>query len=256
MFRARKKDPDPPAPGDEGGEELLVIVDRAVNPYIVLFHDPASYRAEQLRALRNQLMAMNPDGESKTLVVTSAIKGEGKTVTAINLAMAFAELERHNVLLVDGDLRAPSVERMLNLNPHPGLADVLLERVPLLRAIRRTGIRGLSVLGAGSRLAGPSELLTSPRIYDMFARLKEEYQYVIIDTPPVLPATDASVIAAQADGTLVTVRLEHSLKNMTKDAIRNLQDLGANLLGVFVTEVRGADPDKDPRFAYRSEEEL
>ena len=234
---------------------MLVIVDRAINPYLVMFHDPASYRAEQFRGLRNQLMAMNPDGSAKTLVVTSAIKGEGKTVTAINLALALAELERHSVLLIDGDLRAPSVESYLNLNPHAGYGDVLLERVPLSQAVRNSGIRNLSVLGAGTRLAGPSELLTAPRVDNVFARLKEEFQYVVVDTPPVLPATDAAVMAAQADGTLMTVRLEHSPKNMTKDALRNLQDLGANVLGVFVTEVRGTDPDRDPRLSYQRQEE-
>ncbi|MBK8974490.1 MAG: CpsD/CapB family tyrosine-protein kinase [Planctomycetes bacterium] len=249
--------PKQETPSDETiGDDLLVIVDRSVNPYLVVFHDPTSFRAEQIRALRNQLVAMNPDGSAKTLVVTSAIKGEGKSITTINLALAFAELERHSVLLVDADLRGPSVEDYLNLNPRPGLSDVLLDRVRLSDAIRHAGVRNLDVLGAGTRLTSPSEILTTTRFQDLFARLKEDYRYVIIDTPPVLSATDASVIAARADGTLLTVRLEHSPKALTKQAIRNLQDLGANVLGVFVTEVRGTDPDNDPRFAYRTAEEL
>jgi len=232
-------------------DDALVVVDRAVDPYLVVFHDPAGFRAEQFRGLRNQLVAMNPDGESKTLVVTSAVKGEGKTVTAINLALAFAELERHAVCLVDADLREPSVEQYLHLNSGPGLSDVLMERVPLRSAIRESGVRNLSVLGAGTRLAAPSELLSTPRIDGVMGLLKEQFRYVVIDTPPVLPATDASVLAARADGVLMTVRLEYSTKSHTKDAIRNMQDLGANVLGVFVTEVRGSDPDNDPRFAYR-----
>src|SRR5690606_31405395 len=202
------------------------------------------------------LIAMNPDGSAKSLVVTSAIKGEGKTITAINLALVFAELERHSVVLVDADLRTPRVEDYLNLNRRPGLGEVLLERVALRDAVCDTGIRNLSVLGAGTRLAVPSEVLSSSRVDDLFARLKEDYRYIIVDTPPVLPVTDASVVSARADGTLLTVRLEHSPKAMTKDAIRTLQDLGANVLGVFVTEVRGTDPDTDPRFAYRRIEEF
>ena len=236
-------------------EELLVIVDRAVNPYLVMFHDPSSYRAEQVRSVRNKLIAMNPDGEAKTLVVTSAIKGEGKSVVAINLALAFAELERQSVLLVDADLRNPSVEDYLHLNPHPGFGDVLLERVSIRDAIRSSGVRNLSVIGAGTRLAAPSELLTTSRIDAIMSRLKEDYRYVIFDTPPVLPATDASVLAARADGTMMAVRLERSTRAMSRDAIRNLQDLGANVLGAFVTEVRGKDPDADPRFSYRDDEE-
>lgn len=255
MTRFRSKDDEQPLESVPPPEDMLVVVDRVVDPYVVAFHDPTSYRAEQFRGLRNQLMALNPDGAAKTLVITSAIKGEGKTITAVNLALTFAELGRQPVILVDADLRDPSVEYALGLDRGLGLADVLLERVSLDTAIRQTGMRDLHVLGAGSALATPSEILTSPRIDALFARLKERYSYVLIDTPPVLPATDASVIAARADGTLLTVRLEYSSKSHTKEAIRGLKDLGANVLGVFVTEVRGADPDSDPRFSYRSRRE-
>ena len=107
MFR-RKKPTE--AEGPELGDDVVVVVDQSVNPYLVLFHDPAGFRAEQVRGLRNRLVAMNPDGEPKTLVVTSAVRGEGKTVSALNLAMAFAELERHEVVIVDADLRRPRTE--------------------------------------------------------------------------------------------------------------------------------------------------
>ncbi|MEM7198952.1 MAG: CpsD/CapB family tyrosine-protein kinase [Planctomycetota bacterium] len=252
VFRSRK--PDDEQVEVQVSEDMLLVVDRAVHPFVVMVHDPAGFRAEQFRSLRNKLEAMNPDGASKSLVITSAIRNEGKTITAINLALAFAELERMPALLVDGDLRAPSVENHLNLNPEAGLSDVLLGRVGLERAIRESGLRNLSIMGAGTRLTGPSELITAPRIEELFARLKERFQYVIVDTPPALPATDASVMAARADGSLVVVRLEHSSKSLTREAIKNLSDLGANVLGTFVTEVRGLNPDVDPRFA--SEEDF
>jgi capsular exopolysaccharide synthesis family protein len=230
-------------------DEVVVLVDRAIDPYLVMFHEPSGYRAEQFRGLRNKLIAMNPDGESKTLVVTSAMKWEGKTITAVNLALAFTELERTPVLLVDADLRSPQIERSLNLNPAPGLADVLVERIPLEAALRDVRMRGLTLLGPGTRLAGPSELLTSGRIEELFRALKQRFRYVIIDTPPVLAATDASVIAGKADGALLTVRLERSTRHLSRQAIKTLQELGGNVLGVFVTEVRGSDPDVDPRYA-------
>lgn len=255
MFRSRK------ARGQEGGEsqplheDMVVIVDRAVNPYLVLFHDPSSFRAEQLRSLRNRLVAMNPDGSSRSLVITSAVRSEGKTITAINLAIAFSELERHQVLLVDGDMRTPAVENYLNLNPAPGLADLLLGSAGLDDVIRSAGIRNLSVLGAGQPVAGPSEILSAPRIDQLFARLKERFEYVIVDTPPALPATDAGVMAGRADGTLLVLRLEHSTRGHTRDALRTLQDLGANVMGCFVTQERTLNPDADRRFSYgRSEE--
>jgi receptor protein-tyrosine kinase len=254
-FRSRKTKPEgEPSPGL--GEDMVVIVDRAVNPYLVLFHDPAGFRAEQVRGLRNRLQAMNPDGDAKTLVVTSAARADGRTTTAINLAMALAELERHEVVLVDADLRHPGIERLLNLPPAPGLSDVLLGRVPLERALRPAGFRRLMLLGGGTKVQNPAEVLSGSRIDEIYARLKERFQYVVVDTPPALASTDAGMLAARADGTLIVLRLEHTTRGHAKDAFRNLQDLGANVLGSFVIEVRGADPEADRRLGYHDGEDL
>ena len=247
MFRRNK--PNEPSVQDLG-DDLVVVVDESVNPYLVLFHEPAGFRAEQVRGLRNRLVAMNPDGEPKTLVVTSAVRGEGKTVSALNLAMAFAELERQEVVLVDADLRRPSCERYLNLNQAPGLSDVLLGHESVDRLLRPAGYRDLMMLGAGTRVENPAEVFSSSRLDQLLQRLKERFQYVVIDTPPVLPSTDAGVLSAAADGTLLVVRLEHSLKKQSRDAWQVLSDMGGNVLGTFVNEVRGQDPDSDRRLAY------
>ena len=255
-FRSRKSKPEEGAePPPALAEDLVVIVDRAVNPYLVLFHDPTGFRAEQVRALRNRLQAMNPDGEAKTLVVTSAARADGRTTTAINLAMALAELERHEVVLVDADLRHPGVERYLNLPPGPGLADVLQGRVTLDKALRPAGFRRLMLLGASGKAGNPAEVLAGTRIDEIYARLKERFQYVVVDTPPALASTDAGMLAARADGTLLVLRLEHTTKGHVKDAVRNLQDLCANVLGSFVIEVRGADPEADKRLGYHDGED-
>lgn len=252
MFRSKKPTANEPSlvPAETGLDDMIVVVDRAVNPYLVLFHDPAGFRAEQVRALRNRLVAMNPDGEPKTLVVTSAVRGEGKTVAAINLAMALAELERQQVVLVDADLRRPSCARYLNLNADLGLSDVLMGRVGVEKALRQAGHRNLMLLGSGTRVDNPAEVLGASRLDELFRRLKEQFQYVVIDTPPVLPSTDAGVLASRADGALLIVRLETSLKQQSREALRVLQDMGGNVLGTFVTEVRGQDPESDRRLAY------
>ncbi|MAD34107.1 MAG: hypothetical protein CMJ88_10145 [Planctomycetes bacterium] len=231
-------------------DDFVVVVDESVNPYLVLFHEPAGFRAEQLRGLRNRLVAMNPDGEPKTLVVTSAVRGEGKTVSALNLAMAFAELERQEVVVVDADLRRPSCERYLNLNQRAGLTDVLLGHETVDKALRPAGYRDLVMLGAGTRVENPAEVFSSSRLDQLLHRLKERFHYVVVDTPPVLSSTDAGVLSAAADGTLLVVRLEHSLKKQSRDAWQVLSDTGGNVLGTFVTEVRGQDPDSDRRLAY------
>ncbi|MCB9879732.1 MAG: CpsD/CapB family tyrosine-protein kinase [Planctomycetes bacterium] len=251
MFRRKKPAADQQP--EDLDQDVVVVVDQSVNPYLVMFHEPAGFRAEQVRAVRNRLVAMNPDGEPKTLVVTSAVRGEGKSVSALNLAMAFAELERQRVVIVDADLRRPSCERYLNLNAEPGLSDVLMGRAPVDRLLRPAGYRQLMLLGAGTRVDNPAEVLSSSRLDQLLQRLKETFQYVVIDTPPVLPSTDAGVLAAAADGTLLVVRLERSLKKQSRDATRVLQDMGANLMGTYVTEVRGQDPESDRRLAYEAE---
>jgi succinoglycan biosynthesis transport protein ExoP len=252
MFRSRKD--KIAAAASVLRDDMVVIVDRAVNPYLVLFHEPASYRAEQIRALRNRLVALNPDGEPKTLVVASARREEGKSITALNLAMAMAELERHRVVIVDADLRRPQIESYMNMNPDLGLSDLLMGNASLDRVLRPAGYRDLMVLGAGSRVENPAEVLGTSRLDELFSRLKERFQYVIIDTPPVLPCTDAGVLAARADGTLFVLRLEKTLKGQAKTALRNLQDLGANVLGTFVSELRGQDPESDPGLGYEGAE--
>jgi capsular exopolysaccharide synthesis family protein len=259
MFRLDEDQPEkpdqskqtaPPAdaaahlPSGIAEDDAVVLVETSLSPYLVLFHEPTGYRAEQIRGLRNKLIAMNPDGSSKTLVVTSAQAGEGKTTTAINLAMAFAERERTPVILVDADMRSPSVESHLQVNLEAGLSEALLGSAPLEQVIRPSGVYNLDVLGAGGRLAVPSEILTSHRIEELFNRLKERYQYVIVDTPAIKPVTDGTVLSACADGTLLVVRLLHTSKSQSKDTIRTLGELGANLLGTFVTAVRGDDVQK------------
>ncbi|MCA8956427.1 MAG: CpsD/CapB family tyrosine-protein kinase [Planctomycetes bacterium] len=241
MFRPEKQKSDEPRPGAVSfdTEDSVVIVEQTVSPFLVLFHEPNGFRAEQIRGLRNKLIAMNPDDSAKTLVVTSANEQEGKTTTAINLAMAFAERDRTPVVLVDADMRKPAVESQLQLNRGIGLSEVLLGSATLEQAIRPAGVRNLDVLGAGARLAVPSEILTTHKIEELYHRLKERYQYVIVDTPAVKPVTDATVLSACADGTLFVTRLLQTSRSQAKEAVRTLRELGANMLGVFVTAVRG-----------------
>jgi capsular exopolysaccharide synthesis family protein len=241
MFRLDEDHSTSGASKTEGQDRgpSVVIVEKSLSPYLVFFHEPTGYRAEQLRGLRNKLIAMNPDGSAKTLVVTSTQSGEGKTITAINLAMAFAERERAPVVLLDADMRSPAIGKYMQLNSAVGLSELLLGSGSLDQAIKPSGVRNLDYIGPGNPLAVPSEILTSHRIEELYHLLKERYQYVIIDTPAIKPVTDASVLSACADGTLLVVRMLETSKSQSKEAIRTLRELGENLLGTFVTAVRG-----------------
>lgn len=237
-------------PEDDGQPQMLVVVDRVVDPYLVCFHEPTGFRAEQYRALRNKLTVMNPDGASRSLVVTSAIQGEGKSTTSLNLGMAMAELEDHHIVVVDFDLRRPSVERLLGVNPEPGLVELLHDGIGLDRAIRNSGVQNLDIISAGARPPNPSELIASRRIEELLGELKEQYHYVILDTPPILPITDAGILSAKTDGTLLVVGLETAPRRMVREALTTLEELGANVLGSFVVGIRGADPAADERYRY------
>ena len=111
------------------------------------------------------------------------------------------------------------------------------------------------LLGAGTQVPNPAEVFGASRLEELMHRLKERYQYVVIDTSPVLPSSDTGVLAARADGTLLVVRLEHSVKKQTREALRTVQDMGGNVLGCFVTDLRGQDPDSDRGLSYQSREE-
>lgn len=237
-------------PADDEHPQMLVVVDRVVDPYLVCFHEPTGFRAEQFRGLRNKLIVMNPDGSARSLVVTSAIQGEGKSTTSLNLGIVLAELEDHRVVVCDFDLRRPSIERLLGINAEPGLVELLHDGIGLDRAIRPSGMPNLDIISAGARPPNPSEVIASRRIEELLAELKEQYHYVILDTPPILPITDAGILSAKCDGTLFVVGLETAPRRMAKEAIATLEDLGANLLGCFVTGIRGADPASDERYRY------
>ncbi|PIE22513.1 MAG: hypothetical protein CSA62_12325 [Planctomycetota bacterium] len=235
---------------ERGDATPFVLVDRVVDPYLVCFHEPRGFRAEQFRALRSKLLVMNPERAPRSVVITSAIQGEGKSSSAINLALAFAELEDQRAVLLDFDFRKPSVETLLGLNQEPGLTELLMGRLALHQAIRNSGVESFDLIGPGGMPTNPSELLSSRRIDELIARLKEEYSLIILDTPPAIPLTDAGVLSAKCDGTILVVGLERAPRKLSKEARKQLVESGAHLLGSFVVGVRGADPSKDPRYGY------
>ncbi|HET6201303.1 MAG TPA: CpsD/CapB family tyrosine-protein kinase [Planctomycetota bacterium] len=231
-------------------EEFVAIVEKGVDPHVVVFHEPHSVPAEQFRGLRNSLVSLNPERAPRVLAVTSALRGEGKSVAVVNLACAFAELRETRVVLVDADLRDPSVEALLGIAPGPGLCEVLSGRLPLEQAVRPTFLRGLSFLGPGEGAEASAEILASGRLKPVLDALKESSHYILVDTPPALAVTDAGVIGRSADGILLVVRLESTPRARVEQAIAVLDGLGGNVLGIFLTGVPLGTRRKDA-YAYR-----
>jgi len=215
------------------GEELCVIT------------APRSQQAEQFRVLRNSIQALNPDGASHTLVLTSALRGEGKTVATMNLAAAMTELPGIQVLVVDADLHQPSIEESLGLPLRKGLADLLAGGVSLDNAVRATSVPGVSILGAGTLPKNPSQLLGSDRMRTVLDKLRQNYSYVLIDTPAAAGVSDASLLGAMADGILMVVRLGSTPRQFVQQTINVLESLGGNVLGTCLTGAEEPDTTGD-----------
>lgn len=192
--------------------------------------DPFGPHAEAVRRLRTNLMFVDVTTRQHSFVITSASPAEGKTTTAINLAMAMADAGTR-VLLVDADLRNPSVATTMGMEGAVGLTTVLLGRAGLEDMAQQWGSSELWVLPAGEIPPNPSELLGSEAMRDLFAEMMNTYEFVLFDTPPVLPVTDALVVEKLTGGTLMVVAANRTRKRHLVEALRLLETTNTKVAG-------------------------
>jgi capsular exopolysaccharide synthesis family protein len=190
-------------------------------------HEP---RVEAFRVLRTNLQFVDVDNPNKAFVVTSSVPAEGKSTTAANTAITLAQTGQ-KVLLVDGDLRRPQIARLLGLDDAVGLTTVLVGRVSADDALQRHET-GIDVLTSGVVPPNPAELLQSHSMADLLTDLRGRYDVIVIDAPPLLPVTDAALIAAQTDGALLVVRHGRTTKDQLHAAVERLAGVNAHALGV------------------------
>lgn len=206
---------------------------------------PRSRIAEQFRALRNSIQALNPEGAPRTIVLTSAVRGEGKSVATLNLALALAELPGTRVLLLDADLHAPALEDYLELPHRAGLSELLGGRIGLDRAIRATSVPNVSLLAAGELPLNPTELLGSERMRTVLAACKQRFSYILIDTPEASTISDAALLGAVADGIVLVVRLGSTPRHVVEQTYNMLETMGGNVLGTCLTGAPIAEDSRD-----------
>lgn len=193
---------------------------------------PRSQRAEAIRQLRTNIQFAAVDRTMSSIIVTSALAGEGKTSVSANLAVTFGAMGKR-VILVDADLRKPSVAEFMSVEGGVGLTSVLIGSVSLDDALIPWGRdRTVSILTAGPRPANPSELLASSKMSELLEQLKQRADVIVIDTPPMLPVTDAAVLGAQSDGVVLIARINGTSKQKIKAAAAQLRKLGLPALGV------------------------
>lgn len=211
---------------------------------LVVVSAPTSQQAEQFRALRNSIVALNPDHAPRTVVLTSALRAEGKTVATLNLAFALAEMPGSKVLVIDGNLHAPGIESYLGVPRAQGLCELLGGRLAPDLAIRPTSLSGVSFIGPGAKPAKPAELLASDRMRTLLRTWKQRFNYVLIDTPEATTSSDAPLLAAMADGVVLVARIGSTPKSYIDQTCRTLEAMGANLLGTCLTGAELPDTAK------------
>lgn len=221
------------------------------NPFLVTAHDPNGAASEQYRKLKSSLVKLSQlDRFDKSLMVTSAVGGEGKSITSINLAITLAQEFDHTVLLVEADIRNPTVMKYLEMESTIGLTDCVLDQIDVGEALVKTGIGKLTVLPAGRAVPNPVELFSSNRMQNLLLEIKNRYpdRYVIVDTTPLLPFAEPQFIASIVGGVLFVVREGYTSADKFTKALGLLQD--HNLLGVVCNAVRQPQSDKFGYYGY------
>jgi capsular exopolysaccharide synthesis family protein len=214
-------------------------VDSKFDPRIVPFYESDSPVAEQYRILRTNIQAIDSKKPIKVITITSSIHNEGKTVTSINLAVSMAQdLNKKGILLVDADLRRGRISKYLGINTELGLSDLLSDGSNVDDAFIKVGIDNLTILPAGKVPKNPAELLGSMKFRNLLSLLKEKYDYIILDSPPVIPVTDAGVIGAQTDGVVMVVQAGRTQRGAVKYSCGILKQAQAKLLGYIMTNIQ------------------
>ncbi|WIY83004.1 polysaccharide biosynthesis tyrosine autokinase [Propionimicrobium sp. PCR01-08-3] len=214
--------------------------DNAAAYPLILNSDPHSARAEAYRSLRTNLQFLGLDKGKRAVVVTSSVPGEGKTTTAINVASTIAAAGER-VLVIDADLRRPAVAKYLHAEPSVGLTTVLIGEAELGEVIQPTSDSLMDVLASGPVPPNPAELLGLPHMQQLIENASKRYDTVIVDAPPLLPVTDATVLSRIADGTLVVVGAGVAKRPELDAALEKLDMVDARILGLLLTRVNQRD---------------
>lgn len=189
---------------------------------------------EAYRSLRTSIQYSGIDTELKSLVVTSSIPGEGKSTVASNLAKSFSKMNK-KVLLIDADLRKPTIHKKLQLSNQVGLSDLIVQKLNPSEVIQKVDDQ-FDVLTAGKIPPNPAELVGSEKMSQLLSYLKETYDYIIIDTPPVLSVTDPQLLALKADGTLMVIREGKARQKLILNAYKELKKLNINVIGSILND--------------------
>ena len=214
-------------------------------PEVVMLTQQNSVAAERFRRLKTRLVNER-QGNERVISITSAAPDEGKSFVSLNLAMAFAA-ENPSTLLIDADLRRPSLQRWLTPTPTIGLTELLTDQIELEHVLFPTKNSRVTVLPAGGTPTDPTALLSSKKFNALMADLRQQYEWILIDTPPVVLFSDADAVGAACDGALLVVRSGRTPKPMFKQAVKSLTS--APILGTVINDVTFNLPDRQSHYS-------
>jgi capsular exopolysaccharide synthesis family protein len=236
--------------GPTGKRLALTAASKEVVETVTLVR-PQSQMAESYRALRTSLLLSNLGAPPKVIMVTSARPQEGKTTTSINTAIVLAQ-KGVRVLLMDADLRRPSIHKTFGMGPRSGLSNVLTGSATLQQTIVASPILpNLFIMPAGTPPPNPAELLASSNMRDLLAELRGLYDHIVIDTPPTLSVTDAVVLSPRADATILVIRSGQTTKQALRRARDILMQVNAHVAGVLLNAVDLTSPDYYYYYEYQ-----
>ena len=195
--------------------------------------DPKSPVSESYRAIRTNIEFSNLDENLKVICITSTMKNEGKSTVIANLAVSFQKLDK-KVLLIDGDLRNPNIHKLFDIDNEKGLTNILLKKNKFDECIKIE--EDLHILTGGYMPSNPSEILSSKRMREFIDEIKDLYDYIFIDAPPIGIVTDAGIISSYSDGVIFVVESNRADSKIVKDAKERLVQINANILGVIVNK--------------------
>ena len=217
----------------------------------ILSHKSGFYLQEAYRALRTNVNFALADTEGgRVVMVTSALQGEGKSLTALNLAIALGQTDE-KVLLIDCDLRRPRMSRLMNLNAPAGLSNLLMDFGLLDVAVINSEEHGIDLILAGDIPPNPAELLSSGRMQKLLDLMREKYDYVILDSPPVDLVVDAVALSSLCDGVLFVVRANQSERGAVIHGMDQLEYAGANVIGFVFNGVTAETTRGYGKYRYR-----
>ncbi len=241
----------PKSTSESGAKSGLAVASSKGSIELITQSRPLSQMAESYRALRTSLLLTSVGAPPKTILITSALPREGKSTTSINTAIVLAQ-KGTRVLLIDADLRRPSIHKTLGLGPRIGLSNVLTGGATLQQAtVRSTLLPNLYILPAGTAPPNPSELLASARMFDLLAEMREQYDHIVVDTPPTLSVTDAVVLSTRADAVVLVIRSAQTTKPALRRARDILAQVNARVAGVLLNAVNLDSPDYYYYYEYQ-----